>query len=241
MPGDDPDRPDLHLLPSVGWLAVVVAICTLIATIAKGGLAQLLAVSAALVSGAVAFAAYRQGAGWKRTSYAIASVVSLALAVAITAISTIAVDSPAPSPQTTSPLPASHSPDPTTTTSTTTTKSNASALPPRPSVETEIVSSSSAEFFDGALIIGGELAYGSTAVLNLTTHQIGCPRVSFSVGEEKIIIGKRGDGDDFYRITLLKVADNSSTVRVEEVPATEWPAPVTRADESTYYNAYCPG
>jgi hypothetical protein len=105
---------------------------------------------------------------------------------------------------------------------------------------TEIVYGSTAEFFDGALIIGGEVAGGSISAFNLTTHEIGCPNVYFRVGEQKTIIGKRPDGYDFFRITLLKVADKSSTVRVEELPPKDWPAPETRADDCTYYIDYCP-
>ena len=184
MSGDGRDRPDLHLLPIVGWFFFVVAVCTLLATIAKGGLAQLLA-SAAALSGGLAFVAYQQGAGWRRTFCTTAAIAAICVAVVITGVSGVWANTPESPPQSTPSIPASRSSAPIAATAKTT--RDAPALPPRPSVETEIVYGSTAEFFESALIIGGEGAQGSVSVFNLTTHEIDCPKVSFSVGEEKII------------------------------------------------------
>jgi hypothetical protein len=233
-------RLELHGLPIVAWFAFVVTVSGVLVSIAEGVGPKLLVLGTGLLSGGFVFVAYRQGAGRaRRIFYTVAAIASLCLAVAIPEISGVARNSPASPPQaTTSTVSATRSSTSTTTTGTTT--PDLPALPPRPPVETDIVDANTAEFFDGELIIGGGGAGIYLAALNLTTHEIGCTNVYFRVGEEKIIIGKRADGHDFFRITLLKVADKSATVRVEELPPKEWPAPVTRADDSTYYIASCP-
>ncbi|MBO0677183.1 hypothetical protein JRC04_06875 [Mycolicibacterium sp. S2-37] len=130
----------------------------------------------------------------------------------------------------------------TTTTTTTTTSPTLTppiVLPPRPIEERELVDGTAGEFFDRDLIIGTGGAGTTSSTFNLTTKVTGCTYVTVQLGAQKVIVGRRGRDMTYFRITLLRVDGDASTVRVEEMPTEEWPGYVDY-DGETVYSQSCP-
>jgi hypothetical protein len=86
-----------------------------------------------------------------------------------------------------------------------------------------IQAGSSGEFFQRAVIIGVGTVFPNFSALTITTAKLSCT-TTLSVGQAVKVAGKNADRDDYFRVTLLKsTRDVSSTVRVEELPVTDWP------------------
>jgi hypothetical protein len=233
---------DLHLRPVVLWSsAVPLAIASTLGAIAKGS--PMLAVGIVLLvllAGLVFFLGYKR-AGKSRVVVIGISLVLVLVAITATALSDkiggVIAGSP---PQTsTSGTPYSTPLDTTTTTATKTTPPPPPVLPPRPPEEKAILDGTVGEFFDRALTVGsgGTGTYSSS--FNFTSGKYGCPSTWISLGQAKVMPGRRGDAPDFFRITLLKAEGNSSTIRVEEMPPEQWPK-FTDGSGDISYDTTCP-
>lgn len=217
----------LHTGPFVGWMAFVLAIAGIFAQISKGSIALTLIVLATILgAGMLFYFAYVKLAG-KRRFAAIAVSVLLAVSAVVLTVRSDSPKSPltAAQPSTTSPGQATTTAE-TTTTATPTTSTAAPpppappppALPPRPAQEKDIRQATTAEFFDGAVLIGAGIPGITGIFLNLTTDSLDCPDSHFSVGERKYLEGIREGARNTFTVTLMKVEDSTVTVRVQELP-----------------------
>jgi hypothetical protein len=97
--------------------------------------------------------------------------------------------------------------------------------PPGPPEEQVIHAGSSGEFFQRAVIVGVGNVFSNWSHLTITTGKLSCTTNNLDVGQAVAIAGESSGRDDYFRVTLLQsTPDVSSTVRVEELPFSDWPS-----------------